>query len=105
MAALTVTAQQAAAITGLAAEMETALSGGIEQTGPIPVLGPAVGFDKLPSVVKTSIKFIFQSCFGAILTTTAGISGTVPLAKLTGGGSNGSLTFVNGMLTAKTDPT
>lgn len=30
---------------------------------------------------------------------------TVPLAKLTGGGSNGSLTFTNGILTAAVDPT
>jgi len=34
-----------------------------------------------------------------------GISATVTLAKLTGGGANGSLTFTNGLLTAKTDPT
>lgn len=34
-----------------------------------------------------------------------GLTTTVPLAKLTGGGSNGSLTFVNGILTAKVDPT
>ncbi len=35
----------------------------------------------------------------------AGISGTVALAKITGGGSDGSLTFVNGQITAKVDPT
>src|SRR5712671_4842192 len=99
MAALNVNSNQAAAITGLAAQMETALSEGIEQTGPIAVLGPAIGFDKLPSVVKVSIKFIFQSCFGAMLKQTAGLSTTVTIAKLTGGGSNGSLTFVNGILT------
>lgn len=34
-----------------------------------------------------------------------GVTGTVPLAKLTGAGVNGSLTFVNGVLTAKVDPT
>ena len=34
-----------------------------------------------------------------------GISVTVPLAKLTGGGSDGSLTFVDGILTAVTAPT
>lgn len=36
---------------------------------------------------------------------TAGITHTAPLAKLTGGGTNGSLTFTNGLLTAAVDPT
>lgn len=34
-----------------------------------------------------------------------GISGTAVLAKITVGGMNGSLTFVNGLITAKVDPT
>jgi hypothetical protein len=34
-----------------------------------------------------------------------GFTGTVPLAKLTGGGVNGSLTFTNGILTARVNPT
>lgn len=34
-----------------------------------------------------------------------GISATVALAKLTGGGTNGSMTFVAGILTAYTPPT
>lgn len=34
-----------------------------------------------------------------------GISATVALAKLTGGGANGSMTFVAGILTAYTPPT
>jgi hypothetical protein len=40
----------------------------------------------------------------AILKPGTGISGTVTLAKITGGGSNGSLTFVNGIITAFTAP-
>ena len=34
-----------------------------------------------------------------------GITVTVPVAKLTGGGSNGSLTYKNGILTAAVPPT
>lgn len=34
-----------------------------------------------------------------------GFSGTVPLAKLTSGGVNGSLVFFNGKLTSVKDPT
>jgi hypothetical protein len=37
--------------------------------------------------------------------TSSGISGTINLAKLTGGGSNGSITVVNGAITAFTNPT
>lgn len=32
-------------------------------------------------------------------------SGTVPLAKLTGGGANGSMIIVNGLITKVTPPT
>ena len=35
----------------------------------------------------------------------AGVSGTIPLAKITGGGTDGSLTFVSGILTAFVAPT
>jgi hypothetical protein len=35
----------------------------------------------------------------------AGVSGTVTLAKLTGGGMNGSLTVQNGLITAIVNPT
>ncbi len=35
----------------------------------------------------------------------SGVSGTVTLLKLTGGGSNGSLTFQNGLITAFVAPT
>ena len=42
------------------------------------------------------------------LVTTAlskGYSGTITTAKLTGGGANGSMTFVNGVLTSETAAT
>lgn len=35
----------------------------------------------------------------------AGFTGSVVLAKITGGGANGSLTIVNGLITAVTAPT
>jgi hypothetical protein len=40
-----------------------------------------------------------------LLGTPTGYSGTVTTAKLTGGGTNGSMTFVNGILTAQTQAT
>jgi hypothetical protein len=38
-------------------------------------------------------------------TQNVGISATITTAKLTGGGVNGSMTFVNGILTAQTQAT
>lgn len=35
----------------------------------------------------------------------SGVTGAVTLLKLTGGGVNGSITFVNGLITAFTNPT
>lgn len=34
-----------------------------------------------------------------------GFTGTITLAKLTGGGANGSMTFVNGVVVAQVPPT
>jgi hypothetical protein len=39
------------------------------------------------------------------VTPAVGFSGTIVTAKLTGGGANGSMTFVNGILTAETPAT
>lgn len=42
---------------------------------------------------------------GTTITGVTGITAVVPLAKLTGLGANGSLTFSSGVLTDRTDPT
>lgn len=44
----------------------------------------------------------FVNLFNRINT---GASGTITLAKITGGGSNGSITVVNGLITSFTEPT
>lgn len=57
---------------------------------------------------STNQYYHFTGTEHSALVTLAGVSGisaTVPLAKLTGGGANGSLTFLNGLLTARVDPT
>lgn len=55
--------------------------------------GPAAGAAAIPT---------FRSLVAADL---PGISATITTAKLTGGGANGSMTFVNGLLTAQTPAT
>ena len=37
--------------------------------------------------------------------TSGGLTGSVPLAKLTGGGTQGSITYTNGLITAVVPPT
>jgi hypothetical protein len=46
-----------------------------------------------------------QISAGAGVGPPAGFTGTITTAKLTGGGANGSMTFVNGVLTAETPAT
>jgi hypothetical protein len=43
--------------------------------------------------------------FGTIVTQNLGLTATIVTAKLTTGGTNGSMTFVNGILTAQTQAT
>lgn len=43
--------------------------------------------------------------FGTIVTQNLGLTATITTAKLTSGGSNGSMTFINGILTAQTQAT
>lgn len=43
--------------------------------------------------------------FGTIVTQNLGLTATIITAKLTSGGTNGSMTFVNGILTAQTQAT
>ena len=64
---------------------------------------PAVG-PQLDLGGKNALKGLTNLQFQLNNLTTSKISGTVTLAKITGGGSNGSLTFVNGVITAYTAP-
>ena len=47
----------------------------------------------------------FNNIVAAVTALQSGPSATVPLAKLTTGGSNGSLTITNGKITAISNPT
>lgn len=64
---------------------------------------PAVG-PQLDIGGKNALRGLtgLQLAFNSL--TTSKISGMVTLAKITGGGSNGSLTFVNGVITAYVAP-
>lgn len=67
-----------------------------------PAATPPAGFSLL---CKTAGGLWFWDGDAWYKLVSGGVSATVPLAKLTGGGSNGTLTIVDGIITAHTDPT
>jgi hypothetical protein len=53
----------------------------------------------------TATAFVLESGIGLDTGSSPGLSATITTAKLTGGGTEGSMTFTNGILTAHTDAT
>jgi len=112
MSKLTITDGQEASIDDLEDPLEQAFSLGVQDESFNPVLDGLPLYDD-PDVqaVKQGVKDPFKSLIAAMMvalnikrTLPVGISTTVILAKLTDIGSAGSLTFVDGLLTAKVDP-
>lgn len=112
MAKLNISTDQAAVVVVAESHLEDAFRDGTETVGSISVIPEMAGYSDLNPTQQQQTRSIFESCFAAILKALNikrplpnGITTTVTLAKLTPLGSNGSLTFVDGILTAKTDPT
>lgn len=110
---LVVTADQKTGLVTLEGDLELAFSMGVEDNLSNPVYDPMPLYDD-PAVqaIKDQVKGPFKSLVAAMLVTfnikralPVGISTTVILAKLTLDGSNGLLTFTDGILVSKTDPT
>ena len=58
------------------------------------------------STVGIAFRNVYDNLFYLREKTKAvGVSGTVTLVKLTGGGSNGSITFTDGVITGFVEPT
>jgi hypothetical protein len=111
MSALVITDLQATAINDLFNSLESAFLSSVV-TESVQVLPAMTGYNTLTPDQKAQVKDVFLSVLAAFLYTinipgelATGISTTVTLAKLTGGGSNGSFTVVNGLITAYSAPT
>lgn len=109
--ALVLTTDQGVTVTQMDTDLDTAFKEGATN-GVAEVAPPVPLFNDLTPLQQSQTRGIFQTTFAAIMKTLNikralpnGISTTVTLAKLTPGGTNGSLTFVDGLLTAKVDPT
>jgi hypothetical protein len=113
MAKLIITADQKTGLITLEGDVEMAFADGVEDTLGAPFY-PSLMLYSTPEVqaVKTEVKASFKSLVAAMLVAfnikrplPVGLSTTVTLAKLTTLGTTGSLTFVDGILVSKVNPT
>jgi len=113
MSKLTITDDQEIIVAALDTALQQALLEGVQDGGANPVLSAMQGYnDTAIQPQQAAIKLPFKSLAAALIAVInlrralpTGISTTVALAKLTPMGVDGSLTFVDGILTAKVDPT
>lgn len=113
MSKLTLTADQEASINLLEGDLEMAFSNGVQNESLASVLDPmALYSDPSVQAVKQGVKDPFKSLVAALMVALnirrslpVGLTTSVVLAKLTPGGTTGLLTFEDGILVAKTDPT
>jgi hypothetical protein len=109
---LILTADQETGIVALEGDLEAAFAFGVENQVPEQVLGPMPLYsDPAVQAVKQGVKDPFKSLIAAMMVALnikralpTGLSTTVTLAKITPSGTIGSLTFIDGILVAKTDP-
>lgn len=90
-----------------------AAGGALAGTYPDPTLAPVVtaagpigdGTHVAAVTINAAGQVTALSSISIIFPGTAGVSATIPLAKLTVGGTNGSVTFLNGLCTNYVTPT
>lgn len=107
MPSLNISAGQQAIIDQTDTFLENAFLDGVNQ-GVVSVIVPLKDYDKVNPADRPLVRRSFRSAMAALLKAMAygsGLTTTVVLAKITGGGTDGSLTFTNGLLTSKVDPT
>jgi hypothetical protein len=112
MPGLGLTAPQAAIIADLDTALDTALAGGVNNAVPAQIIAALNLYTTYTSTQKSEVRAFFELVVAAFLVAqkipaefpSSTFTGTAVLAKVTGGGSNGSLTFVNGICTAYTPP-
>lgn len=110
--ALNLTANQAAIIADLDTALDTAMAGGVANAVPAQIIQALNLYSTYTTAQKNTIRQMFELIIAAFIIAqkipgefpSSTFSGTAVLAKVTGGGSNGSLTFVNGICTAYVAP-
>jgi hypothetical protein len=104
---LTITADQEAGIIALEGDLEMAFSQGVQDNLAVPVLDPmALYSDPAVQAVKQGVKDPFKSLVAAMMVA-LNIQRALPFGlstTLTPSGVAGSLTFEDGILVSKIDP-
>lgn len=110
MAALPITDSQAAIVNAFKSKLENAFAEGVSAA--VQIIGPIEGYSNFDIATRELAKLPMNSLISAFIkelnllnALPTGLTATVTLAKLTPGGTDGSLTFTDGILTAKVDPT
>lgn len=108
------TNQKTTVIDPVNANLETAFLEGVEATGSVAVLEGMPSYVKINDYGKTVTKDTFRQVIAAFIKImgfdrpgigTGDAPIVVPLAKVTGGGTDGSLTIVGGLIVARVNPT
>lgn len=111
---LTLTAGQAAALVDIDTALHEAFSNGVDGAITPTLITPIDGYSTTLTLLQQyQTRLIFEELAAATMVTlnipgvlpTTGTSVTVPVAKITPLGTDGSLTFVDGVLTSKVEPT
>lgn len=97
---ITVASSGVTSVSGTGTVNGITLTGTVTTTGSLTLGGALSGVS-----LTTQVSGILPIANGGTGTSTAGVSATIATAKLTGLGANGSMTFVNGLLTAQTAAT
>lgn len=116
MAALDITSNQKTLILDpVDATIDSAFADGVQIPPSTAVLAPLTGYKtRLATAYKVLSRDSFRSVLAAFAATmgfdkpglgTAATPVVVPLAKITGGGTDGSLTIVGGLIVARVNPT
>lgn len=111
---LVLTSTQVTVIESVDALLSQALNSGVVDPGNnqlVPPVPPVQNYGQVSIAIQEQAQAAVRSGFSALLSalnytpTPSGASGTITLAALTGGGTQGSITVVNGIITAFTNPT
>jgi hypothetical protein len=111
--ALQLTAAQSQIINDMDTTLQQAFLSGVENNV-FSIIVPAItDYNLLTTAQQNTVKAIFKCAVAAFVVTanwdqelpTTKFTGSATLAKITGGGANGSITFVDGIATVYVAPT
>jgi hypothetical protein len=98
--AISIASTAVSSVTGTGTVNGITLTGTVTSSGNLTLGGTLSGVD-----LTSQVTGILPVANGGTGTSTAGVTATITTAKLTALGSNGSMTFTNGLLTAQTPAT